>query len=88
MDQMVGLKAGSYKTEKRQSAETIAKRWGIMMWAGIIGNKLIGLFNVDDGVKLTSQSYYEFLYKTFFKLYGSQIRSLKAKYVFMHDSAI
>ena len=57
------------------------------MWAGIHSDKLIGPYKVDDGVKLTSQSYCEFLHKTFFKLYKSQSLSLKSKCVFMHDNA-
>ena len=59
----------------------------IMIWAGIYGDKLIGPYKVDDGVKLTSQSYCQFLDKTFFKWYKSQSRSFKTKCVFMHDNA-
>ena len=58
-----------------------------MIWAGIVGNKLIGSFKVDDGVKLTSETYCKFLNNTFFKWYRNQSRSSKAKYVFMHDNA-
>ena len=39
-----------------------------MVWAGICSDKLMDHNDkVDDGVKLTSQSYYKFLDKTFFK---------------------
>jgi transposase len=58
-----------------------------MMWAGICGDKLIGSYKVDDGVKLTSQTYCQFLDKIFFKWYKSQSRSFKLKCVFMHDNA-
>ena len=34
---------------------------GVMFWAGILGNKLVGLFRVPEGVNLTSQSYTAFL---------------------------
>ena len=57
------------------------------MCTEIHSDKLIGPYKVDDGVKLTSQSYCEFFDKTFFKWYKSQSRSLKAKCVFMHDNA-
>ena len=40
-------------------------RGSIMIWAGIYGDKPIGPYKVDDGVKLTSQSYCQFLDKTF-----------------------
>ena len=39
---------------------------GIVIWAGIYSDKLIGPYKVHDVVKLTSQSYYEFLDKIFF----------------------
>ena len=88
MGLMVGRKAGFYKTEKHQSARDDSKVGGnIMMWAGISGDKLIGPYKVDDGVKLTSQSYCEFLDKTFFKWSKSQSRSFKTNCVFMHDNA-
>ena len=47
-----------------------------------VGWKLyfIGQCKVDDGVKLTRQNDYEFLDKTFLKLYNSQSLSMKAKY--------
>ena len=60
---------------------------GIVIWTGIVGNKLIGPFKVDDGVTLTSETYCKFLSNTFFKWYRSQKRSSKANYVFMHENA-
>ena len=39
----------------------------ILMWAGIVGDKFIRPYKVDDGVKLTSQKYCQFLDKTFFR---------------------
>ena len=38
---------------------------GIMIWTEIYSDKLIGRNKVDDGVKLISQGYYQFLDKTF-----------------------
>ena len=37
----------------------------IMIWAGIYRDKLIKPYRVNERVKLTSQSYYEFLDKTY-----------------------
>ena len=33
---------------------------GVMLWAGIIGNELVGPFRVPDGVKLTAAAYIDF----------------------------
>ena len=88
MGLMVGRKVGFYKTGKHQSARDDSKVGGsIMMWARIHSDKLIGPYKVDDGVKPTSQSYCEFLDKTFFKWFKSQSRSFKTKCLFMYDNA-
>lgn len=55
---------------------------GIMMWAEIYSDKLIGPYKVDDEIKLTSQNCCEFLDKTFFKWYKSRSLSFKTKCVF------
>ena len=34
---------------------------GVMIWAGIIGDELVGPFRVPDGLKLTAATYCEFL---------------------------
>ena len=39
---------------------------GIIMWAGTFCDKRIGPYKVNDGVKLTSQRYCEYLNETFF----------------------
>ena len=43
----------------------------IMIWAGIIDNKIIGPFRVPDGVKLTSNTYIEFLRENFLPFFNS-----------------
>ena len=69
-------------TKRRQQ-----DRGRIMIWAGIVWNKLIGPFKDDDDVKLISETYCKFLSNTFFKWDWSQSRSSKTKYVFMYDNA-
>ena len=34
---------------------------GVMFWAGIVNDELIGPFRVEDGVKINSENYCEFL---------------------------
>ena len=45
---------------------------GVMIWAGIIGDQLIGPFRVPDGVKLNSENYCQFLNDNFFKKWLGQ----------------
>lgn len=83
----MGLMVGQNRLGLQDREAPITKRrqqGGGMMWAGICGDKLIGPYKVDDGVKLTSETYCKFLDKTFFKWYKSQSRSFKTKCVFMH----
>ena len=60
---------------------------GIMIWAAIVGKRLIGPFKVDKGVKMNSENYSSFLDANFFRWYKSQTRQFKAKCIFMHDNA-
>ena len=34
---------------------------GIMFWAGVINNEMVGPFRVKDGVKITAETYTAFL---------------------------
>ena len=60
---------------------------GVMFWAGIVENKLIGPFKVPEGVKITSDSYIDFLKKNFLPWYKKQSLSFKRKAILMHDGA-
>ena len=60
---------------------------GVMFWAGIVGEKLIGPFKVPEGVKITSDAYIAFLRKNFFPWYKTQPLSFKRKAILMHDGA-
>ena len=58
-----------------------------MLWAGIVGDELVGPFRVQEGVKLTSHTYCQFL-KSFLEPWIedvplSRLRNL----IYMHDNA-
>ena len=56
-----------------------------MILAGIIDQTIIGLFKIDEGVKLDNLNY--FMDYTLFAWYNSQSQTFKLKYLFMHDNA-
>ena len=60
---------------------------GVMIWAGIINDAIVGPFAVPDGVKMNAKSYVEFLKKNFLPWYRKQQLALKRKMIFMHDNA-
>ena len=57
-----------------------------MIWSGIVNQTIIGLFQVDEGVKLNNTNYCGFVNKTFFTWHKSQSHNFKVKCVFMPDS--
>ena len=59
---------------------------GVMIWAGIINDAIVGPFSVPDGVKMNAKSYVEFLKKNFLPWYRKQQLALKRKMIFMHDN--
>ena len=59
---------------------------GIMMRAGILGNKLVGPFRVPEGVNITSANYISFLEINLVSWLKRQPAALKKKIVFMHDN--
>ena len=60
---------------------------GIMFWAGIIDDTLLGPFMVEEGVKLTSKTYCDFLEVNFCGWLENVPLSLRKKLVFMQDNA-
>ena len=61
---------------------------GVMIWAGIINNQIVGPFRVPDGVTMCAKSYICRLPKKNFLLwYKKQLLALKRKMIFMHDNA-
>ena len=59
----------------------------LMLWAGIINDRLIGPFRVPDGVKLTADSYIEFLKKNFLPFFKKLSSDEKKEFLFMQDNA-
>ena len=60
---------------------------GVMIWAGIIGDELIGPVRVPQGVKLSSATYCQFL-KNVLEPWLEEVPLTRLKkIVFMHDNA-
>ncbi|CAJ0939203.1 unnamed protein product [Ranitomeya imitator] len=65
---MDGPEAGSVKGRELHSDSRRQQfGGGVLVWAGIIKDKLVGPFRVEDGVNLNSQTYCQFLEDNFFK---------------------
>ena len=55
----------------RESKHFVKRQQGgglIMIWAGIIGFELVGAFRVEDGLKMNSKTYCDFLNQHFIEL--------------------
>ena len=60
---------------------------GVMFWAAIVENELIGPFRVRQGVKINSQTYCEFLECNFLPWLQAQPNERKNALTFMQDNA-
>lgn len=60
---------------------------GVMFWAGIVGETLVGPFFVEEGVKMTSANYVKFLQDHFLPWFNRKSKSFKNNLVFMQDNA-
>ncbi|KAF4647351.1 hypothetical protein FOZ61_004295, partial [Perkinsus olseni] len=60
---------------------------GVMIWAAIVGDQLVGPTRVPNGVKLNSQEYTKLLTSSFLPWYRSRSASVKRKLIWMHDNA-
>ena len=60
---------------------------GVMFWAGIVQSTLVGPFFVEDGVKLNSANYVEFLNSNFMPWFNSRPKTVKNRLIFMQDNA-
>ncbi len=60
---------------------------GVTFWAGICEDTLIGPFMVEEGVKMNSEAYCDFLKQNFVKWHKSQTLPFKRKCIYMHDNA-
>ena len=61
---------------------------GVMFWAAIVDNRLVGPFKVESNVKMNSEKYSAFLDEYFFKWYKKQTRAFKLNCMFMHENAL
>ena len=59
-------------------------RGGVLIWAGIINDAIVGPFAVPDGVKMHAQSYVKFLKLNFLLWYKKQRLAQMRKMIFMH----
>lgn len=60
---------------------------GVMFWAGIVGDELLGPFRVPDSVKLTSQTYIQFLEEHLSPWLDDLPLLRRRRLTFMHDNA-
>ena len=60
---------------------------GVMFWASIVYNKVVGPFRVPEGVKVDSNSYQRFLRQNFEPWYHGLPPNGKKVLVFIHDKA-
>ena len=60
---------------------------GVMIWAGIINNHIVGLVRVPEGVKMCAEPHVDFLEKNFLSWYKKPPLALKRTMIFMHDNA-
>lgn len=60
---------------------------GVMVWAGIVNNQIVGPFLIPDGVKVTASVYCDFLRDHFLPWHRSQKAAFRNKLVLMQDNA-
>ena len=60
---------------------------GVMFWAGIVGDTLIGPFEVADGVKLNAERYCQLLDANLIPWLHEQTIERRLKLIFQHDNA-
>ena len=60
---------------------------GMMIWAGIIGDEIVGPFLVPDGLKMNSGNYCAFLEENLMPWLNSQNDDVKQNIIFQQDNA-
>ena len=58
-----------------------------MIWAGIIGDKIVGQFLVPEGVKMNSVNYCSFLEENLLHWLNPQNDGVKRSLIFQQDNA-
>lgn len=74
-------------SERHQRLRRQQQGGGVMIWAGIIGDRLVGPVRVPDGVKITSTSYCDMLKEVLEPWLDDIPLSLLQNLIFMHDNA-
>lgn len=59
----------------------------MLVWTGFLKDQLVGPFWVEDGLKVNSQTYSQFLEDTFFKQEKQEKSSFNKTMIFMQDNA-
>lgn len=73
--------------ERHQRLRRQQQGGGVMIWAGIIGDRLVGPVKVPEGVKVTSAAYCDLLRNVLVPWLDDIPLSLLRTFVFMHDNA-
>lgn len=60
---------------------------GVMIWAGLLKDEVIGPFRIADGVKMNSQAYCDFLKKNFLPWLKKKPARLRKQLMLMQDNA-
>ena len=60
---------------------------GVMFWAGIIGEEVLGPFRVADGVKLDSKGYCSFLQEHLLPWFSEKSEEERKTFIFQQDNA-
>jgi len=60
---------------------------GVMIWAGILDNELVGPFRIEDGVKMNSETYCAFLERSFLPWLKKKRLALRKQIILMQDNA-
>ena len=60
---------------------------GVMFWARIVGDELIGPFRVAEGVKMTAKFYIDFLKEHLVPWHKKRTLTFRKNMVFMNDNA-
>lgn len=82
--------ARGWVCKQRDSRQFVKRQQGgggIMIWAGIVGSELVGPFKVEDGVKMNSKSYCDFLEQNLFEWLDNQPLAKHKSLIFMQDNA-
>ena len=87
MAQTAGERVGSSKETKLIIHFDGKADGGLIIWAGIIGNTIVVLIRVPEGVKLTSKTHSELLESVLLSRLEDLSLSSRRKVIFMHDNA-